>query len=273
MSLDPKTWLSQARSLEEGQHKRVGHVCGEGACMVVEHTADGWRAYCHRCADNGFVPHERESLEQKMQRLARARAVDEQARQNPALPQPMNREPNTWPLPARVWFYKAGLTNEDISILGAYWNEYMQRVVIPVRVAGRVVFWQARNPFTDGRPKYISPSVDRQDIVAAFGDGPCLVLTEDILSAYKVGKVTEAWSLLGVKVPDKILARLVKQGKPIKVWLDPDWNAPGRPGQVAASKIRKVLASVGIASDNILSRADPKMLCLQEIHDAIQTQE
>lgn len=270
MSLDPKTWLDQAKALDEGQHSRIGHVCGEGSCMVVEHTADGWRAYCHRCADHGFVPHARESLEQKMLKLQAAQEAEQWARINPELPRPMNTAPNTWPLPARVWFYKAGFTNEDIATLGAYWNERMQRVVIPVRVAGQVVFWQARNPFSDGRPKYISPSVDRQDIVCEFGDGPCLILTEDILSAYKVGKISQAWSLLGVKVPDKILARLVQQSKPIKVWLDPDWNAPGRPGQAAAANIRRVLASVGVASDNIVSRADPKMLCLQEIRDALQ---
>lgn len=273
MSLDKRTWLAQAQQLSEGQSKRVEHVCGPGNCMVIEHTDEGWRAYCHRCSDSGFEWHPQESLQQRLDRLAKVAAVEQQLRQSPALPGPYNKEPNSWPLDARVWFYKAGLSNDEIVRLGAYWNERAQRVVLPVRDRhGRTVFWQARNPFADGRPKYLSPDVERQHIVAEFGQGGSLVLTEDFLSAYKVGRVTEAWALLGVKIPDPILARIVCSGKPVIVWLDPDWNAPGRPGQAAAAKILKVLRSVGVPVRNIVSRADPKVLSTEEIRNALQVE-
>lgn len=274
MSLDKRTWLAQAQQLSEGQSKRVEHVCGPGACMVIEHTEEGWRAYCHRCSDSGFEFHPQESLQQRLTRLAKTKEIEQQMQQSPALPGPYNREPNTWPLEARVWLYKAGLSNDEVVRLGAYWNDKAQRVIVPVMgKTKQPVFWQARNPFNDGRPKYLSPHVARQHIVAEYGQGDCLVLTEDLLSAYKVGRVTLAWALLGTKIPEPILARIAQLGKPVFVWLDPDWLAPNRPGQVAAAKIMKVLRSVGVQCTNIVSRADPKLLSTQEIRDALQAQE
>lgn len=270
MSLDPRTWLPQAQALSEGQSRRVPHVCGEGACMGVEHNADGWRAYCFRCTDSGFVPHPQESLQQRLDRLAQARQVEEAMQQSPALPGPYNKVPNSWPIEARVWLYRAGLSNDDIVRLGIYWNEKAQRVVLPVMSKTKPIFWQARNPFKDGRPKYLSPHVARGHIVAEFGDGPVLVLTEDYLSAYKVGKVTQAWALLGTKIPEPILARIAQAGKPVLIWMDPDWGMPGRPGQAAALRIGRVLRSIGVDVTNVVSRADPKLLSLQEIRDAIQ---
>jgi hypothetical protein len=37
--------------------------------------------------------------------------------------------PREWPLYARVWLYRAGLSNDDIRALGAYYVERLDRVV------------------------------------------------------------------------------------------------------------------------------------------------
>lgn len=160
-----------------------------------------------------------------------------------------------------MWLYKAALDRTDIAKLGVYLHEPSRRVVVPVFDQGSLVYWQARS--VDGRqPKYINPQVNRQRLVAKFGRGDPLVLTEDVLSAYRVGWHTEAWSLMGTKLTDYIATAILKRGGRVLVWLDPDWQYPAgkRPGVIAAKKITNQLRSMGVQVERIVSRADPKLL-------------
>ena len=93
----------------------------------------------------------------------------------------------------------------------------------------------------------------------------------DILSAYRVGQVTEAWSLIGVNMNDRIATRILRRGGPVAVWLDPDWNYPEgkRPGVIAAKRITQILQLMGIDVRRITSRADPKNLSQREIRQCL----
>ncbi|WP_175106461.1 toprim domain-containing protein [Pararobbsia alpina] len=162
-----------------------------------------------------------------------------------------------------MWLYKAGISNAEIEGLGIYWNRYMQRVVIPVRdELGHVVYWQARTLDKTNPKKYLNPHVDKRRLVAKFGSGSLLVLTEDLLSAYKVatrGNVA-AWCLLGTKITDFIATGILASGKPVTVWLDPD-----AAGQTNATKIIKQLRAYGVTVRNVVSEKDPKLLGREEI--------
>ncbi|KWO18402.1 DNA primase [Burkholderia ubonensis] len=162
-----------------------------------------------------------------------------------------------------MWLYKAGISNQEIEALGFFWNPRMQRVVLPVRDdLGVVVYWQARTLDKANPRKYLNPHVDKRRLVARYGDGPLIVLTEDLLSAYKVatrGGVS-GWCLLGTKISDWIAAELIRSEKPVAVWLDPDTA-----GQTNAAKIIKQLRAYGIAARNVVSSKDPKLLQREEI--------
>ncbi|MFN9506744.1 MAG: hypothetical protein ACK57J_19680, partial [Rubrivivax sp.] len=86
--------------------------------------------------------------------------------------------------------FRAGLSRQDAGRLGAYYHEPTNRVVLLLRHD----FWIARS--IDGRqPKYLSG--DRpDDLVIKWGAAPVPTLTEDALSAYKIGKVAEGWPIL-----------------------------------------------------------------------------
>lgn len=192
--------------------------------------------------------------------------MDEALIRNPTLPHPVNFDPDTWPKDALVWLHKASIGRSEIDKLGCYYHEPSGRVVIPVFDEGRLVYWQARA--VDGRqPKYINPEVNRQRLVAKYGAGSPLVLTEDVLSAYRVSAVCEAWSLMGTKLTDYVAADILKRGDDVLVWLDPDWHYPQgkRPGIIAAKKIAKQLISMGVNAVRVVSRADPKILSTREI--------
>ena len=269
--LDPKDWLAQAQSLDEGRSTRTSHGCGPGRVLAVYHHADRWSAYCFRCAEAGIVDKPVESLSERIARRAQQKEVDDALQQSVTLPAPVNFDVETWPSEARVWLYKAALNRTDIAKLGVYHHEPSSRVVVPVFDQGSLVYWQARS--VDGRqPKYINPTVNRQRLVAKFGRGDPLVLTEDVLSAYRVGQLTEAWSLMGTKLTDYIATDILKRGGRVLVWLDPDWQYPvgKRPGVIAAKKITNQLRSMGVQVERIVSRADPKLLSRREIHATLQ---
>lgn len=266
--LDPRSWLDQAQELAEGRRARVGHDCGPGACMIVEHKAEGWSSYCHRCADKGWVPKPMPTLAERVARKQAQLLADKEIERDPRPPYPPTFDVQQWPLQARVWLFKAGLFVEDIADLGAYYHEPSRRVILPVTKDGKLVYWQGRNVGLCelGAPKYLNSNTDKNGLVASYGEGDVIVLTEDILSAFRVGLVTEAWSLLGTSLCVVTLASLLQRRPPVLVWLDPD-----KAGQRAAFKIIRTLTNVGIPCTSILSEKDPKLLSRAEVKAMIDT--
>lgn len=266
--LDPRSWLPQAKELAEGKSARGGHDCGPGSVLVVSHKSDGWSAWCFRCAEKGWVPKPLPTLAERVARKQAQLLADEEMERDPRPPYPPVFDVQQWPLQARVWLYKAGLFNEDIERLGAYYHERSRRVILPVVKDGELVYWQGRNVGLCelDAPKYINSNTDRNGLFARYGEGDVIVLTEDILSAFRVGMVTEAWSLLGTSLCVATLARLLQRRLPVLVWLDPD-----KAGQRAAFKIIRTLTNVGIPCTSILSEKDPKLLSRAEVKAMIAT--
>jgi hypothetical protein len=270
-TLITSTWLPQAELLEPGERKRVDHDCGSGRTLIIKRSDKGLDAYCWRCSAGGFKPAPEENWQVRIARMAQERAAEREVAASLTLPTPMNKDPRTWPLEARVWLYKAGFTNDEITRHGFYYVERLARVVLPVWGVGRTVsYWQARG-FAPGRAKYINPQVDRSRLVAKYAplfveaQQLPLVLTEDILSAARVGSVTHAWSLLGTAAPAPVEASIIKEGRKVLIWLDPD--AAGNNG---ATKLFQSLRSCGVDCRVIRTDKDPKLYSEQEIRRHLQ---
>lgn len=182
------------------------------------------------------------------------------------MPEP-RLEWSKWPATARLWLLKAGLSAHDAGRLGAYYHPGTDRVVLPVLGPSGPVFWQARA--VDGRqPKYLAANVPAERVLPRWGSAPSVTLTEDILSAYKVGSTEgcEAWALMGTSLKPYVLAELMKAGKPVNVWLDPD-----AAGVRAARKVGATLRAAGITVRNIVSTKDPKLLHRAQIKEILWT--
>lgn len=265
MSLNPATWLEAAQALPEGGTARTTHNCGEGRVLTLDHKITGWAAWCHRCNDDGWVPRPRESLNQRLERLKATRAIEQEIVNDVTPPRPANYDIQSWPLEARVWLYKAGLDNDTIRSLAFYHHANSNRIVLPVSEGGRLTYWQARG-FDPDRPKYLNP-VSRKGVFR-FGpvDGP-IVITEDILSAVRVGMSAEAegWCVMGTSLPIAALNLLSASGRPISVWLDPD--AAGRKG---AAKMLPSLRFAGLEVRLLRSGKDPKLHTVEEIRSVIR---
>lgn len=263
-------WLPKAQALPIGRSKRVAHACGEGRAMMVEALPEGgWRAYCHRCHEHGYEPPPQESMAQRLARLGAQAAQDALCQRSVALPLPSVKNVSEWPPEAALWLYRAGLSRADIGKLGAYYHPPTGRVVLPVTQAGEVVFWQAR-ALVKGVPKYLAPDMGRDGkgkVLPAFGHAESVTLTEDILSAYKVGTVAEGWAMMGTSCPDFVVSRLLSRDCQVNIWLDPD-----PPGRRAAAQVTKRLRSLGLRVNNIASECDPKLLPRARIKEILDDQ-
>lgn len=239
----------------------MAHDCGDGRTLIVNHKDTGYSGYCFRCSDDGFQPHPQPSLAERISRLRAVEGAEQAAEADSRPPMPAEFNPSVWPLRARVWLYQAGLSNDRIHELGFYYNERLDRVVMPVLDGPNVRYWQARG-FDKDRPKYLNPPIDKP--LFKVGSGPVLVLTEDMLSAVRVGEVTEAWSVLGTAADDTKIAAIIATGKPVRVWLDPD--SAGLKGR---RKLVSKLRAYGVDATAIKTAKDPKFYSSQEIRQLV----
>lgn len=269
--LERTTWEKHTLQLPHpGQTNRFEHDCGEGRVLKVSHKDDGYAAWCFRCNDSGFIPHPAPSLSERLARLEALRSAERSASSSVELPTPALCDPQDgWPLAARVWLHKAGLSNDDIIRLGAYYHPPTGRVVIPVYQGDKLVYWQARDPEWKrgtARPKYLNPPVDKFGLYAKYGSGPVIVLTEDILSAFRVSRVTEAWSIMGTALAPGVLAALINERRPVVTMFDPDAG-----GHKASASVTKKLAALGVPCYEASPPRDPKYLTREGTASCIST--
>lgn len=262
--LNPASWLHLAKELGLGERKRTDHDCGPGSTLTLRHDEQGLHAWCFRCNDRGWEPPPAVPLAVRLERLKAQASADATMQRSVALPEPQVREWSEWPPQYRLWLLKAGLSRADLPLLGCYYHPPSDRVVVPVLArSGEVLFWQARA--MDGRqPKYLAPDISKTLVVPQYGRAKDVTLTEDLLSAYKVGSVAEGWSLLGTSISRTAVSLLMERNCKVNVWLDPD-----APGQRAAKKVLASLRAVGIEARNIVSAKDPKLIHREHIKELL----
>lgn len=143
------------------------------------------------------------------------------------------------------WLLKYRIFKSDIELTGIKYDLISKRLMLPL---GNNAYQGRSNTES---PKYWTFG-DKAPVF--FGTGSTVVLVEDWLSAYRIGKITSAVTLLGTSIPLRLLMTLVDNYGRIVLWLDPD-NA----GITAMHKIRKKLELLTPKSiDIIRSDKDPK---------------
>lgn len=187
--------------------------------------------------------------------------------------------PKDWPVDARVWFYQAGINNDDIADLGAFWSPRMGRVVVPYRTVTNDRAWIARDvgwsKMSTG-PKYLFPEGVIRGGGALFYRDPGsiaagAVIVEDVLSAFRIARDTDfaAIAAQGTSLDRTALVRIAEvsnaQRIPVFTWLDPDVY-----GQSGAIRIRTDLGRLGVDVKNIRSLRDPKNHEPHEIREALE---
>ena len=253
MTISPHEFKKAGEAVDPGRRTRIEHSCGDGRTLIVSRDQNGISAYCFRCHKKGYIHTER-SLAERIAALSEATEWDGAAQESLELPGPGKLDPQDWPDKPRVWLYQAGFSNDEIRRHGWYWNPRLERVILPVKVDGKTIYWQGRG-FDPGRPKALNPTVNREGLVAKYGGGDWIALTEDILSAAKVGGVGEAWALLGTVLSYSTALALSEARRPVLLMLDDD--PAGRRGAAEAAKTLNLL---GVWNKQVYFGKDPKLV-------------
>ena len=218
--------------------------------------------YCFGCHEKPWSP-----LPEMTPQERRAQELAAEAFQAlpPTLPADMTSE---LPSAAVLWLSVAGLNHYDILRHGFGYSPKMDRVIMPVYRDGELVAVQARALRKGQIPKYLGQVKEGPRpvfVVEAKEHCTGLVLTEDMLSAARVGKVNDAWALLGTNLSPATLSEIMDSHyDDIYIWMDDD---PA--GWAARRKIKKALQLAPQKVHLIKSDRDPKKHSLEEIQALI----
>lgn len=166
-----------------------------------------------------------------------------------------------------VWYMQAGISPEVAQAYRIGYSPKLDRVVMPVYEQEELVAVQMRACTETQKPKYLNITGGKS--AAMFWSRPEIpglvgVVTEDILSAIKIGRVFPSASILGSHINDARTMKLVRKWKEVILWLDPD-----KAGQEGMKDAANRLLMQGVTVSVILSEKDPKLHTLDEIRDYI----
>lgn len=269
-------WEKIARTLPCGRSTRV-NCCRQDLSRVINHTPKGYGTYCFRCGEDSkeFVPHGVLPLS-KM--LEHKEALDAYTDASGPLSLPTDFEvlSDNSPREAWVWLFKAGVSSSIARHYGFGYSESLARVVLPVRdISEQLVCVQSRAIYERQTPKYLNLKVSTSravfrsdDQLLLKPDEGIIVVTEDILSAVRVGRLYPCISTLGTTLTYTVAMKYLTRARKVYIWYDGD-----EAGVNGASKAAKVLTVLGVSYGIIKTNKDPKRYNNDEIKDIVSKME
>ncbi len=126
------------------------------------------------------------------------------------------------------WLKSYNLTNAEIKKHNFMWSPSRNLLIFVILDQdNNVRMWQGRNfgkyPFD--KPKYLTGG-DKSGIIYEVGlkdnKDKAVILTEDLISAIKIGRIYQAVPLFGATIPLEMVRKLSKSYEILGVWLDHD---------------------------------------------------
>lgn len=242
---------------------RVNHsssyCSGSSASMQITVLDDGTvLAYCHRCGQKGrYSDHSYKGAKERLSKELASVGV--------YLPIDSTTEVAQWPSQAAVWLYKAGLSDQQIlNQLRPVYSPSIRRVIIPYYKGEELIGYQARKIFTeDDGPKYYKKCNKVDTLYASYNyyNTDVVVVTEDILSAIRVSKFTNSYSILGTSLQEVQKKELIKNYNKFIVWLDNDNPTVIRKVNVLRNTLQ-LFGWVTVIRDEV----EPKHMSNEELH-------
>lgn len=178
------------------------------------------------------------------------------------------------PRGAGEWLKTYGVTEDDVKRYGIGYDTGRQRIVWPVREAGELLSWQARDWQGRSKLKWLTPKgVTTSPVFYSLGKPikpDYCIIVEDVLSAMRVGKMYSSLALLGTSATPRKLSRIAawyRESKAKQVVLLLDDDAPDK-----ALKIITALTQRGIPAILRIGRLgkDPKEYTSEELIKIIE---
>ena len=148
-----------------------------------------------------------------------------------------------------TWLNKYGILKDELT--NFRWSDSKEWLIYEIE--GKFA-WQARS-FAPDTHRYHTHG-DVSNILHIIGQPVAtgdkeIILCEDILSAIKIGRFTQAMPLWGSNIPLKTLVRLCRLFSRVGIWLDRDKATESLKSNRRASQL-------GLKSRSIITELDPK---------------
>jgi len=264
-------WLEIARNLPLGHKARVDcENCGEGTntkAMIVSHNVKSYSGSCFACSHQPFEMKGKQTLAE----IAELKRINNESlcrTEGERLTLPTDFTTDI-PLEGRLWLYSNGITSTLKQQYSIGYSPRLKRVILPIFDSeGTLTWYQCRALLTGQKPKYLQPSGDKSSVVfqsqlrETEHNPSTVVVVEDIVSAIRVGEVTNTISLLGTKATTAQVVCLSKYDR-VVTWLDSD-----KAGKRGSTSIRQ---SCSLLTDtyNIITEHDPKFYSEQQIEEIL----
>ena len=211
--------------------------------LWIKRNIDGTiNAYCHNCQAKGFY-----RPKEIIRTPCSMRLQMDVTQNNIQLPNDFKAGVDNIPSKGLVWLYTAGLTKEEVDKYGFGWSSNSNRLIIPIYSStNKLAFFQGRSlDVQSNPPKYLTIKDNSQPAFFLINNFPKgdIVVTEDILSAIRCGRVKNSISTLGVGMSDYIKHYLASLGDRVILFYDYD-----------NSQVRSTTMSLKRDLDNFMSK-------------------
>lgn len=258
INLEPYT---TSLTWKEGEQHRFNHAkCPAGEdtrrrlYVKAVNPSSTWIAYCHNCGNSGasrrasgksFNIHD--ALLERCETSGVTDTLNEHS--NSILNIVKAGLNDNLSLAAKAWLYKCRLTDDDIKELGI--KNFDGHVAIPINDRS----WQVRfinAPTAHRYTNFYPKDEQRHYYIREDATVNILILTEDIISAYRVSKYSrcDAIACLGTNVPKNID---FSRYNGVNIWFDRD-----KAGQAGALKVGKEIRAL-CKNLYLIDAAEPKL--------------
>lgn len=112
----------------------------------------------------------------------------------------------------------------DYPIFYCFKGDFFNRLIIPVFLNNKCIFFQGRAIFAEQNPKYLNPIVEKENIILNldnFNENEYIIITEGFLDALSIGN--QGTSCIGAEIKDVFIKELFKYtNKGVIIALDGD---------------------------------------------------
>ena len=251
------------------QPYRFNHEgCSDGKddCLIITRVPTGWQVYCHRCKLITFKPIKGLSPSDTI-KFVNANKEHESVVKDDYVLLP-NDYTTTIPTKGLAFLYKY-ITAEDVEKYRVVYSPSYNRVIFPIYEGNTLTCWQGRalGEVTKENPKWviqrtIGKKFNHFKVVKSVGSR-VIVLVENILSAIRVGSLSNSWALLGSYIPDELIYILLKEYSKVVIWLDADMLK-------YAIRMRERFDMFGIVCQVIHTQQKPKDLPIKTISNLLR---
>ncbi len=222
---------------EEPGVVRINHTTascsGTSKSLKITRLNDGSiHAHCFRCGDYCFIDNNptRGSKIKKALRYADENTNRASTHDSKSFFRDVEYNRNKWPQRAKEWVEGFEISESELKRSGISYKTSKRRLILPLWGEKGIVRIQSRRIFNDDPdPVKTRTKVFEREIwwhINTGDGGPNktegIVLVEDIISAIKVSRITNAYPLTSSNIPIGSLAYIVKNFEEFYIWLDND---------------------------------------------------